>query len=188
MNKALIPAIVIGLILLLAWAASAVWLWLRRRRQDRQPPALELDGAAGQQTTPEGRLSRWHRRIVGLAIVFYGVYLAALTGSMTKFVLPGLGAIGGGAAAGAGVGLLTALVIGTVGVATGGAGIALGALGMALIGGGVGAAGGVVGGAGFRVITYPLVSPWFWGPVVVLGIYLLVGVDIKRKLASKTDS
>lgn len=188
MNKALIPAIVIGLILLLTWAVSAVWLRLRLRKTDHQLPAVELDGATGQWATREGRLSRWHRRIVGSAIVFYGIYLAALTGSMTRFVLPGLGAIGGGAAAGAGVGLLTSLVIGTVGVATGGVGVALGALGMMLIGGGVGAAGGAVGGAGFHAMTYPLVSPWFWGPVIVLGVYLLVGVDIKRKLTSKPDS
>lgn len=106
---------------------------------------------------------------------------------MTRFVLPGGPALGGGAAAGAEVGLLTYLVIGTVGVATGGTGVALGALAMSLIGGGVGAVGAAAGVSGFRALSYPLVSPWFWGPVIGLGIYLIVGRDVQRKLSSQSS-
>jgi hypothetical protein len=123
-----------------------------------------------------------HQRFIGASIVLYGVWLAMLTGTATKFFLPGLGALGGGAAAGAGVGLLTYSLIGTVGAVTGGVGIAVGAFAMALIGGGLGIAGALAGGVGFRAVTYPLVSPWFWIPVLVLGVYVFVGASRKREL------
>lgn len=104
-------------------------------------------------------LKRLHRRVVGLGIVPYGVYLSTLTGGTTmRWVLPGIGAIGGGAATGAGIGLLTYLAVGTVGVVTGGVGIALGAAAMALIGGGVGAVSAATGGFGYCAVVYPLVT------------------------------
>lgn len=126
-----------------------------------------------------GGWKRLHQRTIGLMLAAYGVYLATLTGTITQFVIPGVGAVGGGAAVGAGIGFATWLLVGTVGVATGGVGLAIGAAGMAVIGGLFGAAGAAAGGAGFRTISYPLISPWFWGPVVILGIYLIVG-SIKK--------
>ena len=126
-----------------------------------------------------GGWKRLHQRIIGLLLGFYGVYLATLTGTVTQFVIPGVGAVGGGAAVGAGIGFATWLLVGTIGVATGGVGLAIGAAGMAVIGGLFGAAGAAAGGTGFRTISYPLISPWFWGPVVILGIYLIVG-SIKK--------
>jgi hypothetical protein len=127
-----------------------------------------------------GGLKSLHRRGVGLLILLYGAYLATLTGTTTQFVLPGIGAIGGGAAAGAGIGLLTYAVFGTVGVVTGGTGWAIGAGLMALFGAGLGAAGGAAGTAGFRTVSYPLVSPVFWGPLLALGVYFLLGSAKRR--------
>lgn len=126
----------------------------------------------------------FHQRIIGISIFLYGCYLATLTGTCTVFVLPGIGAIGGGALAGAGAGWLTWVTIGTVGLATGGAGVGLGLFGMALIGFVLGAIGGAAGGFGFQTITYPLVSPFFWMPLLILGIYFCVGSRKKKKLAS----
>ncbi len=116
-----------------------------------------------------------HQKIVGLLIIAYGAYLATLTGTVTQFVIPGIGSIGGGAVAGAGVGFATWLVVGTVGVATGGVGIAIGAAAMTMIGGILGATGAATGGAGFTTVTYPLVSPFFWVPFILLGIYFVIG-------------
>jgi hypothetical protein len=113
------------------------------------------------------------RRFSGLLLTIYGIYLAALTGSSTQFVIPGVGSIGAGAAAGAGVGFLTWALVGTLGVATGGAGFAIGAAGMVLIGTIVGGVGAASGGVGFETITYPLVSPWFWVPIIIVGLSLL---------------
>jgi hypothetical protein len=121
-----------------------------------------------------------HQKIIGISIFAYGCYLATLTGSATVLVLPGVGAIGGGALVGAGAGWLTWAIIGTVGVATGGAGIALGSLGMALIGLTFGAVGGAVGGFGLKTTSYPLVNPIFWVPLLILGIYFCVGLRRKR--------
>ncbi|GAD22755.1 hypothetical protein AVS7_02515 [Acidovorax sp. MR-S7] len=149
-----------------------------------RPGAACNGGCTGSRARSPARL---HQRVIGLGIVFYGIYLSTLVGTMTRFVLPEATALGGGAAAGAGVGLLTYLVIGTVGVVTGGTGVALGALAMSLIGGGVGAVGAAAGVSGFRALSYPLVSPWFWGPVIGLGIYLIVGRDIQRKLSSRSS-
>lgn len=126
-----------------------------------------------------------HRRVVAILIFIYGAYLATLTGTATQFVLPSVGAVGGGAAAGAGIGLLTYVAIGTVGVVTGGVGLAVGAGLMALVGAGLGAAGGAAGGAGFRSVSYPLVSPWFWIPVIVLSVYMFFGSSKKRKRAEE---
>ena len=140
--------------------------------------------------TFRGSVPGWrnvHSRVIGGLVLLYAVYLATLSGTVTQFVVPGVGAIGGGAAAGAGIGLLTYLVIGTVGVATGGTGWAVGAVAMALIGGGFGAAGGAVGGAGFRTVSYPLVSPWFWLPLMGLSIYIFIGSSKPRGCTARTE-
>ena len=162
--KPLIPAIAVGLFLLIAWLAVT----LSSRSSARRIMTDE-------QAARHARLARMHQRIVGAAIVLYGIYLSTLTGTTMRWVLPGIGAVGGGAAAGAGIGFLTYLAVGTVGVATGGVGIALGATAMALIGGGVGAVSAATGGFGYRSVVYPLVTPWFWIPTIVLGIYLIRG-------------
>ena len=82
-----------------------------------------------------------HRRIVGWPVVFYGVYLATLTGSYTSLVLPGAGSIAIGAGTGATVGFMTWLAVVTVGVVTGGTGVEIGAGAMALLFGGAGGGG-----------------------------------------------
>ncbi|WP_416401467.1 hypothetical protein [Alicycliphilus denitrificans] len=185
--RAFTPAIGLGLLLLALWIGSALYLRSRRKKKEQQLRAEGQHATADAQAAEHALMARLHQRVIGLGIVFYGIYLSTLVGTMTRFVLPGATALGGGAAAGAGVGLLTYLVIGTVGVATGGTGVALGALAMSLIGGGVGAAGAAAGAAGFRALSYPLVSPWFWGPVIGLGIYLIVGKDIPKELTSKSS-
>lgn len=121
---------------------------------------------------------RVHRSVLGGITLAYGLWLALFTGTVVKLVIPGVGSVALGAAAGAGVGLLTYLAVGVVGVVTGGAGIALGALGMVSIGALVGATGGAAGGMLVRV---PLVSPVFWAPVVLLGAYLVLGTLRKRR-------
>jgi hypothetical protein len=129
-----------------------------------------------------------HQKIIGLLLIAYGAYLATLTGTVTQFVLPGIGAVGGGAATGAGVGFVTWLVLGTVGVATGGVGLAIGATAMTLIGGALGAAGAATGGAGFATVTYPLVSPIFWVPLVLLGIYFNIGARKRKTMQEQTEN
>lgn len=128
-----------------------------------------------------GWWSVFHRRMVGLTVVLYGIYLATLTGSFTSLVLPGIGSIAIGAGTGAVVGFVTWLAIGTVGVATGGVGIAIGAGVMTLIGALFGGAGGAAGNFGIKTVTYPLVSPIFWVPIIILGIYFLRGKKIKMQ-------
>jgi len=113
------------------------------------------------------------RRITGFFIVAYGLYLSTLTASVIKFVVPGIGAIGTGAATGAGIGALTGVMLGTIGVVTGGAGYAVGATVLALIGGSLGAAGAATGGFGFQVFKYPVVHPMFWLPLVAIGLVLI---------------
>jgi hypothetical protein len=122
-----------------------------------------------------------HRRIVGWAVISYGVYLATLTGSYLSLALPGVGAIAIGAGAGAAVGFASWLVIGTVGVATGGVGVAIGVGAMSVIGAIFGGAGGAAGGFGISTVTYPLVSPFLWVPVIIIGIYFLIGKRIKSQ-------
>lgn len=104
-------------------------------------------------------------------------------------MLPGIGSIVLGGGAGAAVGFATWLFLGTVGVATGGVGVAIGAGAMALIGAGIGCIGGAVGGFGIQTVTYPLVSPVFWVPIIVLGFYFMRGKRIKKTtnlIATKT--
>lgn len=84
---------------------------------------------------------RAHRAILGGLTMFYGMWLALGTGSVLKLVAPGVGSVVLGSAAGAGLGFVTFLAVGTVGVATGGIGLAIGAAGMT-------AAGAVFGGVG----------------------------------------
>ncbi|MDM0051408.1 hypothetical protein [Variovorax sp. J22R115] len=122
------------------------------------------------------RWAAFHTRTLAVVIFAFGVYLATLTGTKTQFVLPGFGAMGLGAVAGGAIGFGTYLVVGAVGLATGGVGLALGAGAMTLIGAGVGAAGGAAGGFGFRVVEYPLVSPFVWGPILMFAVYLFVTV------------
>lgn len=128
-----------------------------------------------------GEWKEIHQRIIGAAVVVYGLYLAALTGSYTSLVLPGIGSIALGATSGAAAGFATWVVLGTVGVATGGMGIAVGALAMTTIGATFGTVGGAASGFGLQRISYPLVSPFFWVPLVILGCYFLWGKK-KRKM------
>jgi len=128
----------------------------------------------------QGGLEGSKRRIVGGLVIFYGVYLSLLTGSSTALVVPGIGSIAIGAGTGAAVGFFTWLAIGTVGLATGGVGVAIGAGAMSMIGAIFGGAGGAAGGFGLKAVTYPLISPVFWIPLIVLGIYFLRGKKIKK--------
>lgn len=124
-----------------------------------------------------------HQRLIGATVFLYGLYLASLTGSVTSFVLPGIGSVAVGAGTGAAVGALTYLVIGTVGVATGGVGIAVGLGAMTGMGALLGSAGAASGGIGFTTQTYPLVSPIFWVPLLIIGVYFLLG---RRKVKQDT--
>ena len=121
-----------------------------------------------------------HQRIVGGMVILYGMYLATLTGSYTALVLPGIGKIAIGFGSGAAVGFFSWLALGTIGVATGGTGFAVGAGLMTLVGGIFGLIGGASGGFGLQTVTYPLVSPIFWGPIIILGIYLFRGRKLKK--------
>lgn len=120
---------------------------------------------------------RLHQGILGGLTLFYGMWLALFTGAVLKLVVPGVGSVMLGSAAGVGLGFLTYLAIGVVGVVTGGVGIALGALGMMVIGAVIGGVGGAVGAALVRV---PLIGPLFWAPVVLVGVYLLIGAFRKK--------
>lgn len=122
------------------------------------------------------------RRAVGLLIMFYGAYLATLTGTTLSFVVPGIGSIALGAVTGAAVGFGTWLIIGTVGVVTGGVGVAVGAAAMAIIGAVLGGTGGAAGGFGFHRISYPLVAWYFWVPIILIGALFILGVRKKKKL------
>jgi hypothetical protein len=122
-----------------------------------------------------------HQQIIGSLVIAYGLFLATLTGTATHFVVPGVGSVAVGAGTGAVVGFLTWLVVGTVGVATGGVGIAMGAGAMAIVGALFGGTGAAVGGAGFVTEKFMLVNPVFWGLLVLLGMYLLIGTWRKKK-------
>ncbi len=122
------------------------------------------------------------RRTIGLLIMFYGAYLATLTGTTLSFVVPGIGSIALGAVTGAAVGFGTWLIIGTVGVVTGGVGVAVGAAAMAIIGAVLGGTGGAAGGFGFQRISYPLVAWYFWVPIILIGALFILGMRRKKKL------
>ncbi|MCZ8092488.1 MAG: hypothetical protein O9331_03285, partial [Acidovorax sp.] len=74
---------------------------------------------------------------------------------------------------------------GVVGVATGGVGMALGALSMTTIGALLGGVGGAAGGVLVRV---PIISPFFWVPVLFVGLYLLVGALRKSNPEAPTNT
>lgn len=120
---------------------------------------------------------RVHQGILGALTLVYGMWLALFTGTVLKLVVPGIGSVVLGSAAGVGVGALTYAAIGVVGVVTGGVGVAIGALGMMCIGAIVG---GVGGAAGSALVRVPLISPWFWAPVLLLGVYIFLG-SLRRK-------
>lgn len=115
----------------------------------------------------------WSAKIIGRLIFFYGLSFSFFTGSYSSLVLPGIGSIGLGATVGGAVGLVASVIIGTIGVATGGAGIAIGALGMAAIGAVLGAIGAGSGGFGISTTTYFLVTPWFWVPLIIIGLFFM---------------
>lgn len=180
--KPLTTAIVIGILILLMWATPILIRRYSSKNKTTIHPAVnsEIDASAIASDS-YGMAAVLHRRIISITVLLYGVYLSTLTGTVIQAVIPGIGAIGGGAVAGAGIGILTYLVIGTVGAVTGGVGFAIGALAMSLIGASVGAAGGAAGGIGFKTLSYPLVSPWLWAPIMVLGVYFLLGSRKKKR-------
>jgi hypothetical protein len=191
--KPLLPAFAIGVAIILFWIIPKFFKKHETKARttkvlptftiEATGPKIHYEKLSAHSIALPPKRTSWrdiHQRIVGIAILIYGLYLATLTGTITQFVLPGVGAIGGGAVAGAGVGLVTYIVLGTVGAVTGGVGVALGLLAMTLIGGSVGALGAAAGGVGFRTVSYPLVSAWFWVPVIIIGIYVFLGVGKSR--------
>ncbi len=122
------------------------------------------------------------RKLFGCILLLGGMYLALLTGSTSSLILPGLGKIALGAGGGAVVGLGTSLLLGTLGVATGGVGVAVGLWGMTIIGGLLGGVGGTTSGFGFQTVTHPLVHWIYWLPLVLLGIYFLFGGKVNEKV------
>lgn len=127
-----------------------------------------------------GLLALTQRKVLGWLIVVYAIYLSMLTGSYTALVLPGIGKIAIGAGTGAAIGFGAWMVIGTVGVATGGVGIAIGALAMTVIGAFFGGLGGIASGFGVQAISYPLVHWAFWIPILIIGLYFAIGHRLKK--------
>ena len=115
----------------------------------------------------------WSAKIMGRLIFLYGLYFSLFMGSYSSLVLPGIGSIGVGAVAGGVIGWGASAIVGTIGVVTGGVGIAIGALGMATIGAVLGAIGAGSGGFGIRDTTYFLVTPWFWVPLIIIGLFFM---------------
>lgn len=137
-----------------------------------------LIGGAALYFWRRGGWTQLQQRVVGWTVIGYAAYLATLTGTAWKLVLPGLGSVGAGAVTGAFVGVLAHLILGTLGIATGGIAIAAGMGTLALVFGGVGMASGWVAsffsaGYGFRRVSYPLVHWAFWVPLLMLGAYVL---------------
>lgn len=125
-----------------------------------------------------GGWTRFHQKVVGWTVIGYAVYLATLTGTAWKFFIPGFGSVGAGAVTGAFIGVLAHLVLGTLGIATGGIALAAGMGTLAVVFGGVGVATGWIagffsGGYGFHRVSYPLVHWAFWVPILLLGAYFL---------------
>lgn len=114
------------------------------------------------------------RRVIGLLFIVYGIYLATITKTSTHFVLP-FSSVAQGAGGGAVAGLLTGLIVGTVGVVTGGVGIAVGALAMTLGGAILGGIGGTAAGFGWKTVTEYLVPWYFWLPIILFGLLLFIG-------------
>lgn len=121
-------------------------------------------------------IKRNYQLIFSLIFFSGGILMAIMIGTKTVLVMPGIGGIGVGGAAGALVGYMTYLLIGTVGVVTGGIGLALGALGMSFIGFILGSIGATFGGFGLRTIHSWVIAI----PVIVLGVAMFY-----RNLTSK---
>ncbi len=136
-------------------------------------------------TRCHGGWKRAHQRLLGWLTLIYGIFLASLSGSYTSFVLPGIGGITLGAGTGAVVGFGTWLVLGTVGVATGGVGLAIGAIAMTSIGALFGGIGGTASGFGLQNVSYPLVHWVIWLPVIIIGIYFIWGHTLRRRRGPK---
>jgi hypothetical protein len=115
----------------------------------------------------------WSAKLFGWLIMLYGFYFSVFTGSYSSLLLPGIGSIGLGAAVGGTVGWAASAIIGTIGVVTGGVGIAIGIVGMVTIGAALGAVGAGSGGFGIKTTTYFLITPWFWVPLILIGIFLI---------------
>lgn len=128
---------------------------------------------------------RIHQQILGSLVLVYGIFLAFLTGSYTELVLPGVGGVALGAGAGAAVGLGAWLALGTIGVATGGVGLGIGAIGMTAIGATFGGIGGASGGLGLREVSYWLIHPIIWIPLIILGAYFIWGHQLGKIHARK---
>ena len=77
--------------------------------------------------------------------------------------------------------------LGTIGVATGGVGLAIGAAGMAAIGALFGGIGGASGGLGIREVSYWLIHPVIWIPLLVLGAYFIWGHRLKKIRSQKNS-
>lgn len=126
-----------------------------------------------------------HQTTLGALTMLYGMWLALGTGTVLKLAVPGIGSIVLGTAAGTAVGFLTYLAIGVVGVATGGVGIAIGKLGMMFMGAAIAGLGAAAG--GFGLVRVPLISPAFWAPVIVIGVYMLFGANQRKRLAQQAN-
>lgn len=89
-----------------------------------------------------------------------------------------------GAGVGGATGLVTWLIVGGVGIATGGVAFGLGALGLTALGLGAGAlAGAATGSKTTLVQSSALYSPWAWGSVFCVGLILcFIGASETKKL------
>ncbi|RYF31935.1 MAG: hypothetical protein EOO23_00900 [Comamonadaceae bacterium] len=140
--------VAVGVIFVLSIVGASVYFWRR------------------------GGWEKKHQKVIAYLVIGFGMYLAVLTGSATRLVLPGLGSIGLGATAGAGVGAVTYLLLGGIGLATGGTAYAVGLGWLVLVGGGLGAFSGSAAGFGLKTVSYPLVQWYLWVPILLLGCYL----------------
>lgn len=105
------------------------------------------------------------RKAVAFILLFTGLAMAMAIGTATHFVLPGIGSIGASAGLGALIGLLTWLVVGTLGVVP--LGIAIGLWSMVSAAMGLSVLGGLVGGMGFKTVLVPYVPAAVWIPFLV---------------------
>jgi len=77
--KVLLPAIVVGLVLLVAWLAAALYL-----------RSIGQQAMADEKATRHARLRRRHRRIVGVGIALHGIHLSLLAGTAMPRILPSI--------------------------------------------------------------------------------------------------
>lgn len=126
----------------------------------------------------------WHQRLLGGLTLLFLCWVAMLPGAGLRIILPGGMSVVLGAGAGAVVaGLLSASMLGTIGVVTGGVGIAIGWMGMAVIGGVLGAIGGA---AGISIVRVPLINPYLLAPFALVGLYWLLGFRRQKRLRADT--